>query len=65
MELRNHSEVDVQLALDNIAECHVVREPKLISRLDKFPIPAKISVLLSGVCRIVFNLHSVRSHFHG
>ena len=38
MELGDHSEVNIQLALDNVAECDVIREPKLISRLNKFSI---------------------------
>ena len=44
VELGHHSEVDVQLALNNVAECHVVREPKLISRLNKFSVTEIILV---------------------
>ena len=42
MELGNHSQVNVQLALDNVAERDVIREPKLIARLYKFSIAENI-----------------------
>ena len=67
VELGNHSQVDIQLALNNVAECHVVREPKLISRLNKFSVTEIILVdfiQLFRVGRTVFYLHGVRSHFH-
>ena len=44
MELGNHSQVNVQLALDNVAERDVIREPKLISGLNKFTIAEIILV---------------------
>ena len=44
MELGNHSQVNVQLALDNVAERDVIREPKLISGLNKFTITEIILV---------------------
>ena len=44
MELGNHGQVNVQLALDNVAERDVIREPKLISSLNKFTITEIILV---------------------
>ena len=44
MELGDHSEVNIQLALDDVAEGDIIREPKLISRLNKFPIAEIFSV---------------------
>ena len=43
MELGNNSQVNVQLALNDIAERHVIREPELISRLNKLSIAEIIS----------------------
>ena len=38
VELGDHGELDVELTLDDVTECHVVREPELVASLHKLPI---------------------------